>query len=126
MPRATPRRASRGGIERLPRIEATTRLVGEALGADKIDAYRYLPENQTLRVAGLSDTPMSKRQVAIGMDRLAVAEGGRLVDVFQTGTSYATGHADQDPELRRGFTDGLGIRSMLATPPRSSWERGRG
>src|SRR5205823_2920551 len=34
-------------------------------------------------------------------------------DVFQTGTSWLTGRADQDPAELRGITEGLGIRSML-------------
>jgi hypothetical protein len=111
-------------LERLLQLDATsvpealnaaTQLVSEALGADKVDAFLYHSENQTLQVAGLSDRPMSKQQVAIGMDRMALAEGGRLVEVFHTGKVYETGHADQDPEVARGFSEGLGVRSILAT-----------
>lgn len=95
-------------------LSAAAQLVGEALNADKVDIFLYHPEHQTLQVAGLSHTPMSEREIAIGMDRLTLADGGRLVDVFTTGESYANGHAAQDASYRRGFTEGLGIHSVLA------------
>lgn len=110
-------------LERLLQLDATNvsgtlnaaaQLVGEALNAEKVDAFLYHPENQTLQVAGLSQTPMSRQQVALGLDRIAIADGGRIVEVFQTGVAYATGHADQDPGVRPGITKGLGVRSILA------------
>lgn len=45
-----------------------------------------------------------------------MANRGRAVDVFQTGNSYRTGHADQDPLELIGVTEGLGIRSNLLVP----------
>jgi signal transduction histidine kinase len=59
---------------------------------------------------------MGRKQHAIGMNRLPVANGGREVDVFLTGVPYATGQADQDPGQLRGMTEGLGIRSAIMVP----------
>jgi hypothetical protein len=70
-----------------------------------------------LQVAGLSATPKSKREIELGLDRLAIANGGRLAEVaevFQTGTLYATGHAEQHPAMLRGMIDGLGNRLLRA------------
>jgi two-component system, OmpR family, sensor kinase len=36
------------------------------------------------------------------------------VEVFQTGSPYLTGHADQDPAELRGITHGMGVRSTVA------------
>jgi len=110
-------------LEQLLRLDATNmadtlnaaaHLVGQVTSAEKVDLFLYHPENHTLQVAGLSDTPMSKHEVELGLDRLAIADGGRLVEVFQTGEIYATGHADRDPEMLRGITEELGVRSLLA------------
>lgn len=95
-------------------LNAAAHLVGEVTSAEKVDHFLYHPENRTLQVAGLSDTPMSKHEVELGLDRIAIADGGRLVEVFQTGEIYATGHADRDPEMLRGITEELGVRSLLA------------
>jgi two-component system OmpR family sensor kinase len=59
---------------------------------------------------------MGRKQHAIGMNRLPVANGGREVDVFLTGVPYATGQADQDPGQLRGMTEGLGVRSAIMVP----------
>src|SRR5215207_10164640 len=89
-------------------------LIAEALGAAKVDAFLHQPAIDTLVALGVSDTPMGQRQKAIGMDRLPIANGGRTVQVFQTGTSFRSGQLDQDPEELRGTTEGLGARSMIA------------
>lgn len=119
-------------LERLLQIDATNvtqtlnaaaQLLGDALHAEKVDAFLYHPENQTLQVAGLSDTPMSRHQIALGLDRMAIADGGRLVEVFQTGVTYVTGHAYQDPLMGRGIVEGLGVRSVLAVALEVGGER---
>ena len=97
-------------------LNAAAQLVGEAVGAEKVDLFLYHPENHTLQVAGLSDTPMSKREVELGLDRIAVADGGRIAEVFETGVPFVTGHANRDPAVVRGLTAGLGVRSMLVVP----------
>src|SRR3954470_32463 len=56
---------------------------------------------------------MGRKQHAIGMNRLPLGNGGRTVEVFNTGASRLTGRADEDPGELRGLTEGLGIRSMI-------------
>jgi signal transduction histidine kinase len=91
-------------------------MVAEALGVDKVDAAHDTATTETLIAVGTSHTPMGRKQHAIGMNRLPVANGGREVDVFLTGVPYATGQADQDPGQLRGMTVGLGIRSAIMVP----------
>jgi DNA-binding CsgD family transcriptional regulator len=74
-------------LERLLAIEATTlksaldaaaQLVGEALGADKVDVWFHDPATDTLVAVGASDTPLMDKQRATGLDRLPVANQGRI------------------------------------------------
>jgi two-component system OmpR family sensor kinase len=97
-------------------LESAAQLVAEALGADKVDAFLHDPGIDSLVAVGTSDTPMGRKQHAIGLDRLPLANGGRLVEVFRAGASYRTGRADEDPAELVGMTRGLGVRSTLATP----------
>src|SRR5215210_5964620 len=94
-------------------LDQAADLVASALGADKVDAFLFEPESQSLVAHGTSRTPMGHEQHAIGMDRLPLANGGRTVEVFQSGKSRLTGRADEDPGELRGLTEGLGIRSMI-------------
>src|SRR5437588_4351820 len=48
------------------------------------------------------------------MDRLPLANRGRTVEVFLSGTSYLSGHADQDPEELVGLKVGLEVKSQIA------------
>jgi len=91
-------------------------LVAEALDADKVDALLRDPASDSLVARGTSPTPMGRREHAIGMDRLPVANGGREVEVFLTGEPYLTGRAEEDPGMLPGFTRGLGIRSSAVVP----------
>jgi two-component system, OmpR family, sensor kinase len=97
-------------------LDRACQMVAEALRADKVDAALYDATTETLVAVGTSHTPMGRKQHAIGMNRLPVANGGREVDVFLTGVPYATGQADQDPGQLRGMTEGLGIRSAIMVP----------
>ena len=106
-----------------PALDAAAQLVAEALGADKVDAFLHDPAIDSLVAVGTSDTPMGRRQHALGLDRLPLANGGRLVDVFRSGTPYRTGHADADPDELVGITRGLGVRSTLAAPLAVGGER---
>lgn len=99
-----------------PALDQASHLVAEALGADKVDAFLYDPSRETLVAAGTSDTPMGIRQHEIGMDVLPIANGGRAIEVFQDGSSYLTGRADHDPGVLAGFSQGLGIRSLMSVP----------
>lgn len=119
-------------LQRLLEIEATevnatlnqvTQLVAEALETEKVDAFLHERATDTLVAIGTSDTPMSKRQRAIGMDRLPIANRGRTVEVFLTGNAYITGHADQDPDELVGIKEGLGVTSQIATAFEVNTER---
>jgi two-component system, OmpR family, sensor kinase len=104
------------GADLTETLNAAAQMVGEAVGAEKMDLFLYHPENHTLQVAGLSATPMSVREVEIGLDRIALADGGRIAEVFETGVPFATGHANLDPAVAPGITEVLGVRSMLVVP----------
>jgi two-component system, OmpR family, sensor kinase len=90
--------------------------VADALAADKVDAFLHDPAADTLVAIGTSPTPMGRRQHAIGMHRLPLANGGREAAVYLSGESYATGRAEQDPQQLRGVVEGLGVRSTLIVP----------
>jgi two-component system, OmpR family, sensor kinase len=91
-------------------------LISEVMTADKIDAMMYEPEIESLVALGTSNTPMGRRQHDIGMNRLPLANGGREVEVFQTGEPYHSGTAKADPGMLLGVTDGLGAQSVIAVP----------
>ena len=109
-------------LERLLEIEATelraalnqaSQITAEVLGADKVDVFLYEADSDTLVAVGSSDTPMSREERWAGLDRNPIAHGGPLVGVFLAGEPYLNGHADQDPNQPRGFTERLGIQSEL-------------
>jgi len=95
--------------------EATDR-IAVALGADKVDAFVYYPEVDSLVAAGTSNTPMGKRQIALGLDRLPVSNGGSSARVFASGEDYLTGHSEDDPDEVPGIIHALGVRSSVSTP----------
>jgi signal transduction histidine kinase len=98
-------------------------LLADALGADKVDAMRYDPTVDTLVALGTSDTPMGHRQHALGLNRMPLSNGGRAVQVFQTGAPHRSGHVDDDPDELPGLFHGLGIRSQIITPLELAGER---
>jgi two-component system, OmpR family, sensor kinase len=65
---------------------------------------------------GTNDTPMGRHQRKIGMDSLPLANGGREVQVFQTGNPYWSAHAKDDPKMLLGMTEGLGVQSLIIVP----------
>lgn len=99
-------------------LEQASDLMAQAMGADKIDAFLFEPESQTLVALGVSNTPMGRKEVQVGLDRIPVANRGRSVEVFETGEAYYTGHADQDPNVAVGIVRTLDVRSFLAVPLR--------
>jgi two-component system, OmpR family, sensor kinase len=102
------------GTPRLrPALDQASTLISEALGADKVDVFLYEAATNSLVALGTSDTPMGRRQQALGLDRLPLANNSPPVRVFQTGASYVNGHTDQDPDQPRGVIDGLGVRSQV-------------
>jgi two-component system, OmpR family, sensor kinase len=58
-------------------LDEATLFLAEVLQADKVDVFLFDPSSATLVARGTSDTPMGRRQKALGLDRLPVANGGR-------------------------------------------------
>ena len=104
-------------------LDEASDLLATTLGADKVDVFLYDPSRASLTARGTSRTPMGAKQHAIGMEQLPLANGGRTVEVFETGRSWITGRADEDPSELRGITQGLGVRSMLLAPLTVAQER---
>jgi len=111
-------------LERLLAIQATaltevldqaSQRVTETLGADKIGVFLHETSPEALVAAGVSDTPLGRREREIGLDRFPLDAGGRPVDVFRSGAPYTTGRADQDPAMER-FTRDLGVQSAMIMP----------
>jgi signal transduction histidine kinase len=111
-------------LERLLKMEAlevkatlneVAQLVVEVLEAEKVDVFLYDASIDTLVALGTSDTPLGKRQHALGLNRLPLTNGGYIVKVFLTGAAYLTGHLDQEPERIGGMVsvEGLGLRSEM-------------
>jgi two-component system OmpR family sensor kinase len=95
--------------------EASTR-VNDALSADKVDVFLYEPESDSLVAMGTSATEMGHAQRRAGLHRQPIANNGPAVKVFQTGTPYLSGAADQDPDQLRGVVQRLKIRSEMDVP----------
>src|SRR5207245_10414525 len=89
-------------------------LIAEVLDDDKVALFFHDSASSTLVALGTSNTPMGRKQHTIALDRLPLANGGRTVEVFLTGTSYLTHHADQDPEELMGVKVRLDVKSEIA------------
>src|SRR5215204_6940652 len=51
-------------------LQQAAQIVAEALDADKVDAFVYEAKTECLVARGTSDTPMGRKQIALGLDRL--------------------------------------------------------
>lgn len=114
-----------GTLERLLAIDAldvrtalgeASDLITRAVEADKVDIFLFDPSTTSLVAMGVSHTPLSKKQLELGLDRLALANGGRSANVFTSRQPYITGRADLDPEELPGVKNALQIRSIIAVP----------
>ena len=97
-------------------VERASNLISQALTVDKIDVFLHDRSADSLVALGVSDTPMGRRQREIGMDRLPLANGGRTVGVYLTGTPYMSGAVHRDLGVLEGIRVGLGVRSMVVVP----------
>jgi signal transduction histidine kinase/DNA-binding CsgD family transcriptional regulator len=97
-------------------LDAAAQAVAGALGAEKVDAFVYESSTATLVARGTSPTPMGRKQHALGLHRLPVANGGRMVEVFESGTFRHEGRVDRDTGELRGIRVGLGVRSEISVP----------
>ena len=99
-----------------PGLDEACSLVSEVLGAEKVDVFLYEAASDSLVAMGTSDTPMGRRQHELGLNRQPLSYDGPAAKVFQTGESYLTGRADQDPRQPPGVVQALGIRSEMDAP----------
>ncbi|MBF5045962.1 GAF domain-containing sensor histidine kinase [Aggregicoccus sp. 17bor-14] len=90
--------------------------VAQMMGAEKVDAFLYRTEEDTLEAVGTSDTPLARKQVALGLHRLPSSNGGQAVRVFRSGKPLLDGHVERDPEEVPGIKEKLGVRSHVAAP----------
>ena len=110
-------------VELKTALDQAADIVAEALGAEKVDAFVYEAETETLVALGTSDTPMGRRQHAIGLQRMALANGGRAAEVFRSGQHHRDGHVEADPHELEGIKTGLGVRSAMLCPLTVAGER---
>src|SRR5215212_881715 len=96
-----------------PALDQASSLVAEALNADKVDVFLHEAESDTLVAMGTSDTEMGREQHRAGLNRQPIANNGPSVTVFQTGTPYLSGAADEDPRQLLGMVRRLGVRSEM-------------
>ncbi len=106
-----------------PTMASVSQLLVELFEADKVDIFFLEPSSQTLVALGVSDTPMGRKQKSLGLNRMQLANRGRLVEVFETGRSWHTGHQDEDPEELPGIKYALGVRSAIAVALEVGGER---
>jgi DNA-binding CsgD family transcriptional regulator len=99
-----------------PALDQASDLVAEALGADKVDVFLHEAASDSLVALGTSRTPMGRRQHALGLDRLPLANGGPVAAAYLSGEPYLNGRADLDPGQPRGVVEGLGVRSQMDVP----------
>jgi signal transduction histidine kinase len=104
-------------------LDAASLAVAEALRAEKVDAFLHEPATATLVARGTSPTPLGRKQHALGLHRLPIVNGGRMVEVFQTGNPRRAGRVDRDTRELRGMRVGLGIRSEVSVPLEVAGER---
>jgi DNA-binding CsgD family transcriptional regulator len=114
-----------GLLETLREVDSTsardamahaTNVLATAFDADKVDAFFYEPRTDMLVALGTSDTPMGRRQHALGLDRLPVSNGGRAAWVFREKRAHREDHVENDGLELPGVRHDLGVRSMLAVP----------
>jgi two-component system, OmpR family, sensor kinase len=104
------------GLDLSQALTAAATHIAEWLDCDKVDAFLVDDARRTLVAIGTSQTPLGRKQKALGLDVLPIANGGRLVETFVTGNSYLTGRADLDEEELAGIVRELGVRSAINVP----------
>jgi two-component system, OmpR family, sensor kinase len=90
--------------------------VADALRADKVDAFVHDPMRDSLVAVGVSHQPLSGLERRLGLDVLPLANGGRVVHVFNTGETFTTGRLDQDVDELRGVREAMKIKSKIGVP----------
>ncbi|GLV60453.1 hypothetical protein KDH_72720 [Dictyobacter sp. S3.2.2.5] len=114
-------------IQVKPALQQAAQLISEALSAEKVDVFFHEPATHSLLALGSNDSSMSRHQKALALDRLQIANRGRIVEVFLTGDSFLSGQLDQDEGELRGMRipepEGMGIVSQIAASISMQGER---
>jgi DNA-binding CsgD family transcriptional regulator len=91
-------------------------VIAQALGCEKVDVFFKDPSTSCLVAVGTSNTPLGKLQKSLGLDRLPLDSGGRIVSAFRSGAASISGDLERDPEERPDLPEKLGVRSALIVP----------
>jgi transcriptional regulator with GAF, ATPase, and Fis domain len=97
-------------------MDQAAALVAETLGADSVEALLYDSASESLVATGMSGTDLTQREHEAGLDRLPLAGGGRVVEVFQTGQPRLDGDVRHDLHELVGIRHDLHVRSQIAVP----------
>ncbi|MCY1007097.1 GAF domain-containing protein [Nannocystis pusilla] len=97
-------------------LDAACEVVASVVETDKVDAFLHDAARDSLVAIGTSDSPMSRLQRALGLDRLPLSNGGRAVEVFQTGKRYLCDDVQADAGELQGIREGLKVQSTMAVP----------
>jgi two-component system, OmpR family, sensor kinase len=97
-------------------LHQSAQLVATALHAEKVDTFLYDPPSDSLIAYGTSETPLGAKEKVMGLNQLPLRQGGRAVDVYQTGQTYWSGHVHCDPAELPGMKQQLGIKSEILVP----------
>lgn len=90
--------------------------VAAAMRADKVDAFLLDPAKHTLVAVGTSSQPLSSLQRRVGLDVLPIANGGRIVHVFETRRPFRSGRLTEDSSELKGIREVLKIDSKVGAP----------
>lgn len=91
-------------------------VLADALGADKVDVFLLDPARESLAAVSSSTQPLSALQRRMGLDVMPLANGGRVVWVYQHWQTFVTGQLQEDPEELRGIKEGLRVCSKIGVP----------
>jgi signal transduction histidine kinase len=97
-------------------LSGASDLIAAALGADKVDAFLYDPERESMVALGTSRQPLSALQKRSGLDVLPLANGGRVVEAFKSSQPFLANDSADDAAELLGIREVLKVRSQLLVP----------
>ncbi|HEU5378929.1 MAG TPA: GAF domain-containing sensor histidine kinase [Ktedonobacteraceae bacterium] len=97
-------------------LQQAAQLLTEALSGEKADIFLYDSSAGSLIACGMSNTPMEDHQKELGLDHLPVANGGRAIEVYQSGQPYQSGQVHHDPYELAEIKEGLQVKSEMLVP----------
>ena len=80
-------------------LDHAATVVADAIGAEKVDAFIRDTDRQVLTARGTSETPLGRKQKAMGLDVLALANGGRTAWVFEQEMTTPPRVVEDDADL---------------------------